>query len=383
MKTSLPLAARAGHGRIPAGRGLTRKGALASCLGEAAELVSVCHWGDEKVVVASAAELGQEAIAPPALLHFSPAQYRCRAEINAALDGHDRVPAPFDENRSITWMPVKSLDGGPDAFAPADYVLIGHSDTVDDPVCVGDSNGCAAAESFEQTVVAGFLELVERDAAAIWWHNRIARPSVDLAPLAQDVELVRWLFLRRRRSHVLDITTDLAIPAFAAVSFEPDGGTVALGFAAHFDARRAVLSALTEMCQGEVNFELNKGRNLQDMPASLGRWLELANTASLPHLLPGAGMWSDVQLTEDYAAVADASLLERCIGVCREAGLRLLAADLTRAQIGMPVGRVIAPGLRHYKPRFGPGRLYDLPVRLGWLDQAMREEDLNPVPMFL
>ncbi|WP_441293212.1 hypothetical protein ACSRUE_22460 [Sorangium sp. KYC3313] len=39
------------------------------------------------------------------------------------------------------------------------------------------------------------------------------------------------------------------------------------------------------------------------------------------------------------------------------------------------------PGLRHFWPRFGPGRLYDVPVRLGWLERANREEDLNPVPL--
>jgi ribosomal protein S12 methylthiotransferase accessory factor len=33
--------------------------------------------------------------------------------------------------------------------------------------------------------------------------------------------------------------------------------------------------------------------------------------------------------------------------------------------------------------RFGPGRLYDAPVRLGWLSQPLPESELNPIPMFL
>ncbi|WP_129577751.1 MULTISPECIES: hypothetical protein [Sorangium] len=32
-------------------------------------------------------------------------------------------------------------------------------------------------------------------------------------------------------------------------------------------------------------------------------------------------------------------------------------------------------------PRFGPVRLHDAPVRLGWLDRANREGDLSPVPL--
>jgi ribosomal protein S12 methylthiotransferase accessory factor len=32
-------------------------------------------------------------------------------------------------------------------------------------------------------------------------------------------------------------------------------------------------------------------------------------------------------------------------------------------------------------PRFAPGRLYDVPVQLGWLRRPLRRADLNPVPM--
>jgi hypothetical protein len=47
------------------------------------------------------------------------------------------------------------------------------------------------------------------------------------------------------------------------------------------------------------------------------------------------------------------------------------------------VVKVVVPGMRHFWVRLAPGRLYDVPVRLGWLDHALAEEDLNPVPMFL
>ena len=43
--------------------------------------------------------------------------------------------------------------------------------------------------------------------------------------------------------------------------------------------------------------------------------------------------------------------------------------------------RTIVPGLRHYKPRFAPGRLYDVPVRLGWRQEPLEETQLNPVPL--
>jgi len=61
--------------------------------------------------------------------------------------------------------------------------------------------------------------------------------------------------------------------------------------------------------------------------------------------------------------------------------MEFLVLDQTRPDIGMPVVRVIVPGLRHFWPRFAPGRLYDVPVRMGHRDRPLAESDLNPAPV--
>jgi oxazoline/thiazoline synthase len=35
------------------------------------------------------------------------------------------------------------------------------------------------------------------------------------------------------------------------------------------------------------------------------------------------------------------------------------------------------PGLRHFYIRFAPGRLYDVPVKLGHLDQPLTEDEFT------
>jgi ribosomal protein S12 methylthiotransferase accessory factor len=79
--------------------------------------------------------------------------------------------------------------------------------------------------------------------------------------------------------------------------------------------------------------------------------------------------------------------LGEAIAVCRRAlaraGIDLYILDQTRPDIGAPVVKVVAPGLRPFRPRFAPGRLYDVPVRLGWLAEPRPEADLNPIPFFL
>ena len=76
--------------------------------------------------------------------------------------------------------------------------------------------------------------------------------------------------------------------------------------------------------------------------------------------------------------------LEFCALTGNEArGLEMLVLDQTRPDIGLPVAKVIVPGLRHFWARFAPGRLYDVPVELGWIAKPTPEDQLNPIAMFV
>ncbi|KPC94523.1 hypothetical protein ADL27_14000, partial [Streptomyces sp. NRRL F-6602] len=67
----------------------------------------------------------------------------------------------------------------------------------------------------------------------------------------------------------------------------------------------------------------------------------------------------------------------------RSRGLELLVLDQTRPDLDLPVVKVLVPGLRHFWPRFAPGRLYDTPVELGLRTERCRLEELNPTPLFV
>ena len=75
--------------------------------------------------------------------------------------------------------------------------------------------------------------------------------------------------------------------------------------------------------------------------------------------------------------------VRRCQSLLEAKGLEVLVLDQTRPDIGLAVVRVIVPGLRHFWARFAPGRLYDVPLELGWVPRRLREDELNPVAMFL
>lgn len=90
--------------------------------------------------------------------------------------------------------------------------------------CLANSNGTAAGGTLEDAVLQGFLELVERDALALWWYNRTHHPAVDLDAFDDPwtTELRRVHASLDREVWVLDLTADLGIPVLAAVSRRTD-----------------------------------------------------------------------------------------------------------------------------------------------------------------
>ena len=63
-------------------------------------------------------------------------------------------------------------------------------------------------------------------------------------------------------------------------------------------------------------------------------------------------------------------------------GTPVYLLDATRDDVGVPVVRAIAPGLRPWWSRLADGRLYEVPVALGWRETRMEEQEANPIAMF-
>ena len=370
--------------RQSAGKGLTEAEARRGSLGEAIERYSWMYQDDEPRRLASLEELGADAIHPNACMLYSDAQYEGRSS-GAAQSRWHVVPSPLDPGARIEWTPVWSLTGQERRYLPTMLLYGGYPAPPDAAYCLADPSGNAAGGSIEEAVLRGLLELVERDALAIWWYNRVRRPAIAIDDAADpDVRrLLRRYAEWGRAVWGLDLTTDLGIPAVAAVSRRVGGGpeSLLLGFGAGLDPAAALIRALLELAQIEVQVGRaeKEGRSLDP---TLAAWLRDATVANQPYLDPAAG--PAIAPVQPGLATGD---LREDIGVCERAlareGIAVYLLDQTRPDIGVPVVKVVAPGLRHFRRRFAPGRLYDVPVRLGWLAAPRAEADLNPIPFFL
>jgi oxazoline/thiazoline synthase len=284
------------------------------------------------------------------------------------------VPARFDASQPIDWVPCSSLISGEMRWLPAAYCYYGYgasdvSGYRGEPYCVADSNGCAAGNTVEEAILQALLELLERDACALAWYSRAQRPEIELEGFdGMPFATLREAFAARGRElRVLDLRTDTRVPVAMAVAWNREDGlatTFALG--CHLDPRIAVSRALSELAQLAAG-ESDPAASIHDLPGLAPAPVAPVRAVDLPVL-------SGPDIAEE---------IHWCCDVLAGLGHDVLVLDQTRPEVGFPVVRVVVPGLRHFWRRLAPGRLYDTPVKLGWLNTPLREDELNPVAVLI
>jgi ribosomal protein S12 methylthiotransferase accessory factor len=290
-----------GHRRFPSsGVGTSFRAAFEGCVGEAVELLSQFETaGDD-------------------------------ARINAHLD---------------TVTTNRFPDGAETAF-PADLCLRRGPNQRLTPAWPL-SIGCAAGPTYQSAVLHGLLELIERDAVALWWRGGVAGHAIPLDHQATRAVVALLAQIRqtttRRQTWLLDITTDLAIPAVAAISVNQDGSGFACGLSANLTLAQAAESATLEMCQMELAHAVVAAKRLESGDqalnpldrAHLRRATELkVQDCALLHPLPPRA-----------APPAQIASLPDLIAHLAARGIETFTIDLTRPQFAIPVARVLCPAL--------------------------------------
>lgn len=366
------------------GKGTTPLHAKTSALCEALERYCATYQGDEEVVRGSFSSLGEQAIHPDACQLFHQTQIQQRDRWNEEHGLFQFVCEPFDNHAELDWTPVWSLSRQRHRLLPTSLLYFGAPREPGPLSLRADSNGNAAGTSIEDAVLQGLLEVVERDAVALWWYNRTRQPGIDLSSFHDSwindlVEVYQGL---GREVWALDVTADLGVPTIVALSRRVDqpAEDIMLGFGAHLDPHIALRRALTEMNQ-LMPAVIDEYQSTD--PDAL-HWWRHATIQNQPYLVPDPSASprtpADYQIGPSQDLREDVEIIHSGL---RSLGLELLVLDQTRPDIGLPVVKVIVPGMRHFWARFAPGRLYDGPVRLGRVPRPTRYENLNPLPLFV
>lgn len=357
--------------QISLGKGPSRQQAIDSCIGEALERYSLIYTGREPLLRRRLGEV--PAVDPRHILLFSDRQDATRDSWNAVHDGRYWVPEQFDPGTPLDLMPGRDLASGETVYVPAACCLMWYPFRRGEPrFASADSIGCAAGADLCSATAAALLEWIERDALAIWWYNRVRRPaaaveSFESAPLDRIQSALRR---EHRDLCLIDIANDVRIPSYVAVSPARDGTEPLFASAAHPSPREAALRAASEVAQ-LIFLTIHSG----GLDPEIHAWLNSATLETRQFLVPSG--WSTPP-PEPGPLRAD-EVVERCLRALNATGLRPVVVDHSRPDVLAKTARVVVPGLRHIWARFAPGRLYDVPVRLGWLPEPLTEDSLNSI----
>lgn len=347
------------------GKGLSAMQARASAMCEAVERYAAFHQGDEAVVIAPAAELDAPCIPPTALARFSD-----RQTARFATDRPPHAVAPgAGQGEPLWWAPAWSLTADARRYLPLGFCLA-HAPAQSQHHVGWTSNGCAAGNTREEAILQGFMELVERDAAAIWWYGQIRRPAIALDGIAAATRqrLARscgpqWSYW------LLDITHDFGIPVVVCVGRHADTGHWAVGFGCSLDRALACERALTEISQ-----LIAAGKGFA-VPQQVQAFLHPLDGTDAPPQQPAQ--------QADTAPPDIARAIARCVDIARGLGLETIVYDHSRPDIPLYTVKVVVPGLCHIWPELGNPRLRDVPVALGWRSRPLQESEFNPQALYV
>lgn len=277
-------------------------------------------------------------------------------EIQAPLVGG------YSEDLLLEWVPGFDLLGRRPILVPLNCVVAPYRSFACAPIFFSSTNGLASGNTRLEALCHALCEVVERDAMAValarfgvgpvvadvlseMGFDRAVSMQGDVQRLAlrglprAAAALVRKLQAAGLEVHLLNLTSDTGIPTIGCTIIDPKAPPTVLnahsGCGTHPDARIAVTRALTEAAQTRVTFIQGGREDLAEIAPHRG---------TLPAAPRAGGRTIAFDQIQSYEHASINEDVEFMLERLRQNGLAQVAVvDVTRAEIGIPVVRVVVP----------------------------------------
>lgn len=374
------------------GSGRTLDAALVAAVGEVAERYSAGWTDGGETVLATAAELGDAAVAPERFALFGERQYA-----DAAFPFRR-----FTRTTPVAWVRGFALPDGAPAWLPSQLVYMPwRLRPGETPIAAATSNGLAAHATVAEATLSALLELCERDAFMITWGARLEWPRL---VWERDSGLgafaARYLEPTGLALAALDLSAVWDLPCVVGVARGRRAGEAPLGVGAGAapTVERAVEKALDEAVRvrswaRELRLRDPEGATTRP-PARIESFEDHVAFYARDENAARAG-FLDASLArrpaERVPPLPGRSVAEQLAAVCERLarrGASAYAVDVTAPDVraaGVRVVRAIAPELcpldaDHTVRHLGGRRRRELPAALGLTPRPLREDELNPDP---
>lgn len=218
-----------------------------------------------------------------------------------------------------------------------------------------NTNGLASGNEIEEAIFHGLSEVIERDAWSLVETSRNTGPVITSPDNGMIGDLMNRFSDAEVSVQIRDMTSDIGIPTFAAVSDDAllkDPALLTIGMGAHTDAYVAMLRAITEVAQSRLT-QIHGAREdttVAEFRTKIGyertkrinkHWFGVSDgTGTVDRDFDSITSFESDDFLDDIGHMI--KNLE-CAGMDR-----VIVVDLTRSEIDVPVVRVIVPGLEVY-----------------------------------
>ena len=306
--------------------------ALIRALGETIERYCLDSYDSSETLISSSKKLEHNYLDPLRITPFSSRQLVANSFKEFRINDHSR----------FTWINGKSITQKKNILIPLQLIAINYKRIRNEPIIISPiSTGAAAETTLKEAIYKGICEIVERDAFMISYLNKLTSPQVDLLSI-HDREINEIIDTCNRyalKIVVIDLTTDLNIPTFAAILIDKTnlGPAVSIGLKAGFNLKQTVIGAIEESFltrhwirdKSAYNSILSNDKEANIFKSRAKFWLSTKSLKFLDFWLNN----NKLKRFTDNELMPKQNLLENVIKILKEKNMDVIYVDITKPEI--------------------------------------------------
>jgi ribosomal protein S12 methylthiotransferase accessory factor len=213
---------------------------------------------------------------------------------------------------------------------------------------INEFNGPSAGNTYEEAVIQGISEVVERHVCALITRDRIATPAIDPASITDPVALDLLAKFRTNGIEVYlnDFSLDTGIPTIGALAWDPTTfphlSEIVYTAGTTPGANKALIRALTEVAQLAGDFNSGSNYVASGLPKPLS--LEEVDYVVKSNRTIRLDKMTDLQDDDIFREVRN------CVAALRRNNLEVLVVNTTHPELQIPAIYTIIPGA-HFRER--------------------------------
>ncbi len=364
--------------------------ALMRVLGEGVERYCLDHFSPKNTCFCKESEVKTYHLNPLKIIAFSSKQ----------LKNNNFNKFRIDDTSLFGWTKGVSLTKKKDVLVPSQLVIFNYVTLKNEPRILSSiSTGAASGLSLEDALYRAICEIVERDAFMISYLNKLNSPRLDLLSIGDPAinKILNTYARYKLELAVIDITTNLQIPAFVAITLDRTGigPATSVGLKAGFNIKDAIIGAIEESLMtrswqrdnhtyNNLRERKQKKEILQELTEKACFWFSIDKIKHLDFWLNNKNVKKINIKKYKYSN----SNLKKAVQKLTAKKMEIIYVDITTDKIkqyGFTTVKVIIPGLHplhldEKHPYWGGERLYNAPIEMGLLKTTKHENELNKIP---